>query len=311
MDRNRCIRVGSRGSRLALLQAEHIVRQLKRSHPGLEFAISKIRTTGDRARKAPLAQIGGQGVFTKELEEALLAGDIDLAVHSLKDVPTELSPQFRLAAVGMRADPRDVLISRSGARLAGLPKEASVGTGSLRRAIQLRALRPDIRICPLRGNIDTRLGKVERGELDGVVLAAAALLRLGWEEKIAEYLPIEHCLPAVGQGALAVEVRGEDAKMCELVAVLDHGPTRQSVAAERAFLQGLGGGCQAPIAALGVVADGSLKLEGMVSNTDGSKILWASQEGSPGAAEQVGRMLAHNFLEMGAGELIAGAGQWR
>jgi hydroxymethylbilane synthase len=291
-----------------VLQAEHIVWQLKQRHPDLEFTIEKVKTTGDRARKAPLAQIGGQGVFTKELEEALLAGDIDLAVHSLKDVPTEMSSQFRLAAVGMRADPRDVLISRSGACLAGLPKEASVGTGSLRRAIQLRALRPDIRIYPLRGNIDTRLGKVGRGELDGVVLAAAAMVRLGWVERIAEYLAIEHCLPAVGQGALAVEVRGKDAKMCELAAVCDHEPTRQSVAAERAFLQRLGGGCQAPIAALGVVADGSLKLEGMISNVDGSKTLRASQEGSPGAAEQVGRILAHNLLEMGAGELIAGAG---
>ena len=283
------------------------MQQLKRSYPDLEFAIEKIKTSGDRARKASLDRIGGQGVFVKELEEALLAGDIDLAVHSLKDMPTELSPKFKLAAVGMRADPRDVLISKSGACLAELSKGASLGTGSPRRSIQLKALRPDIQIRPLRGNIDTRVRKVHSGELDGAILAAAALLRLGWEEKIAEYLPIEDCLPAAGQGALAVEVRAEDAEMSELAAACNHGPTQQSVAAERAFLQGVGGGCRAPIAALGVVAEGSLRLEGMVASADGGKMLRASQEGSPAAAEQVGRTLAHKLLEMGARELMAGA----
>ena len=213
--------IGTRGSKLAMLQSESVLADLQGRHPNLEFAIEKITTKGDRYSKASLSQIGGKGVFVRELEKALLNGRIDLAVHSLKDMPTEPSSDFSLAAVGKRVDARDVLISRSGRRLTELPSGARLGTGSPRRTVQLRAYRPDLEVCPLRGNLDTRLRKVFSGELDGVIVAAAGLIRMGWQDRIADYLPVEHFVPAVGQGALAIETRKDNEEMINLVKKLD------------------------------------------------------------------------------------------
>lgn len=299
------ITVGSRGSKLALLQAKLIVQQLNQRYPDLEFYIKKIKTSGDRDRKASLDQIGEQGVFVKELEMALASGDIDMAVHSLKDMPTDLNAEFRLAATGMRIDARDAFISASGEPLSELPEGVRVGTGSQRRAVQLKAFRNDIQICPLRGNVDTRLNKLRAGELEGIIVAAAAMIRMGWQDKITEFLPVEFFLPAVGQGAIAVEIRALDEELAAMLSVVNDEPTWQSVHAERAFLSALGGGCRAPIAALGTVNGGTLRLEGMVASIDGNRVLQASESGSPAKPEQVGRLLAENLQALGAQEFIA------
>lgn len=301
----RSIIVGSRGSKLALLQTELVVQRLRESYHDLEFYVKRIKTSGDRNRTTSLAEIGGQGIFIKELEEALLSGEIDMAVHSLKDVPTELSSELKLAAVGMRIDARDAFLSKSGKPLSELPEGAFVGTGSERRAVQLRVYRPDIQIRPLRGNIDTRLSKLYSGELEGIIVAAAAMLRMGWGDRITEYLPIEFFLPSVGQGALAVETGAFDQELSGLLSVVNDEPTWQSVQAERAFLSALGGGCRAPIAALGTVADNSLHLEGMVTSSDGSRTLRAAEYGGPANHEKIGKLLAEKLLSLGARELIA------
>jgi hydroxymethylbilane synthase len=247
------------------------------------------------------------GVFVKELEEALLDGHIDLAVHSLKDMPTQIPEGLYLAAVTERNDPRDVLVSGE-KKLAELPSGAKIGTGSLRRAIQLGLCRPDLEVCSIRGNIDTRLRKVVKGEFDGVILAAAALKRLGWEDRISEYLPVKEFLPAVGQGALAVEARCDDGDLAEICANLNHMPTWQSIAAERAFLSALGGGCRAPIAALASVDGDVISVEGMVADAGKKEILRSSEEGSAAAPEETGARLAKKLLSMGADEFLAEAG---
>ena len=287
-----------------MLQAESVISELRRIRPHLELAIEKIKTRGDREYRASLAQIGGQGVFVKELEEALLAGAIDMAVHSIKDMPTVISPELELAAITERVDARDALVSRTGRGLMKLPSGATIGTGSQRRAIQLRTCRPGLQVCQLRGNVDTRLRKTYSGELDGVILAAAALVRLDWQDKITEYLPLESFLPAVGQGALAIEIRAGDTEMARLVSPLNHEPTWQSVSAERAFLRHLGGGCRAPIAALGIVKGDVLELRGMVASADGNRILRDREEGPATAPEQVGKLLAERMLQKGADRLI-------
>lgn len=302
---SRKIVVGSRGSKLALIQTESIVNRIKEKDPGIEVSIRHIVTRGDRDRHAQLDGMG-IGVFVKELEEALLDGRIDLAVHSLKDMPTEIPAGLRLAAILERLDPRDVLVSR-GERLAELAAGSRIGTGSLRRVVQLKACRPDLEVCSIRGNVDTRLRKVAGGEFDGVILAAAALKRLGWEDRISEYLPTEHFLPAVGQGALAIETRSDDEEVAEIVAPLNHPPTRQSITAERAFLSALGGGCRAPIAALGTVSGVVLRLEGMVADVRKRKLLCSSEEGDVTAPEELGAKLAQKLLAMGAGEFLAEA----
>jgi len=298
--------VGSRGSKLALIQAESVVAKIKEVNPHLQISISKIVTKGDRNRHTQLDQIDSVGVFVKELEEALLDGRIDLAVHSLKDMPTQIPPGLFLAAVTERFDPREVLVSRAG-RLAELAPGSRIGTGSFRRAVQLTAYRSDLEVGSIRGNVDTRLRKVSCGEFDGVILAAAAMVRLGWEEKITEYLPLEHFLPAVGQGALAIEMRLDNEESANPVFPINHLPTWQSVTAERAFLSALGGGCRAPIAALGTINGTTLKLEGMVVEASGKKILCASEEGSAILAEEVGVRLAQKMLGMGASEFITEA----
>jgi len=301
--RGTTIIVGSRGSKLALIQAESVAARIRELNPHLKISLIKIVTKGDRNRHTQLDQIAGVGVFVKELEEALLDNRIDIAVHSLKDVPTDIPPGLRLLAVTERLDPRDVLVSAS--RLDKLTSGSRIGTGSLRRAVQLTQYRPDLEVSSIRGNVDTRLRKVSSGEVDGVIVAAAALLRLGWEDKITEYLPLEYFLPAVGQGALVIETRLDDEEVAALVLPINHLPTWQSVVAERAFLSALGGGCRAPIAALGTVNGTSLKLEGMIAGASGKKMLYASEEGSAMSPEDVGVRLAQKMLEMGASDRVA------
>ena len=246
-------------------------------------------------------------MFVKELEEALLDNRIDIAVHSLKDMTTGLPQGLSLAAVTMRLDPRDILVSRYG-KLAELAPGSKIGTGSPRRAAQLLAYRPDLKVIGVRGNVDTRLNKVSSGELDGVIIAAAAVIRLGQESRITEYLPLESFLPAVGQGALGIEIRAEDEEMKELVYPLNHEPTQQSVVAERAFLQALGVGCRTPVAALGTMNGNTLTLHGMVATTNGSRVLQATEEGDSQAPEQVGNRLAQRMVDMGALQLITEVG---
>ncbi len=303
---SKSIVVGSRGSKLALIQAESVVARIRETNPGIKVSISHIVTQGDRDPHIQFDQMEEIGVFVKELEEALLDGRIDLAVHSLKDMPTQIASGLCLAAVTERLDPRDVLVSR-GERLVELAYGAKIGTGSLRRTVQLSVCRPDLEICGIRGNVDTRLRKVADGEFDGVILAAAALKRLGWENRISEYLPTEHSLPAVGQGTLAIETRLDDSKVVKIALPLNHRPTWQSITAERAFLSALEGGCRAPIAALGTINGTILKLEGMVADVGRKKILLSSEEGSNTAPEELGRRLAQKLIAMGAAEFLAEA----
>ena len=296
--------VGSRSSRLAVLQAKELMGQLRNAMPELELSLVKIKTQGDKDRKSPLIQIGGRGVFVKELEDALLGGEIDIAVHSLKDMPSQLAPGLQIAAVPVRRDPRDALVSASGRTLAQLPPGARIGTGSQRRAVELQAFRPDLKICPLRGNVDTRVNKVRSGELDGIIVAAAALERMGWRDKATEYLPIEIFMPAACQGALGVEVRAGDGA-ATTVALVNDEASWQTTTAERAFLRTLGGGCRSAIAAIARVEDNdTLHIEGMVAGTLSRKTIRAKLSGLSQMPEQLGERLAQKMLDMGAGKLI-------
>ena len=304
MNVRRRIVVGSRGSKLALVQAECVAAKIREVNTNIEVSIEPVVTKGDRNRHMQLDHMEGIGVFVKELEEALLDGKIDVAVHSLKDVPTQIPQGLCLAAVTKRLDPRDVLASRM-ERLAELAPGSRIGTGSLRRVVQLAVNCPGLEPCNIRGNVDTRLRKVADGELDGVILAASALKRLGLEDRISEYLPVEHFLPAVGQGALAIEMRLGDKDIAELISPINHLPTWQGTSAERAFLSALGGGCRAPIAALGVMNGATLKLEGMVADSSLKKMLHASEESSTSSPEQLGVGLAQKLLSMGGAEFTA------
>ena len=296
--------VGSRGSKLALIQAEFVAARIREVNSDVEVSIEKVVTEGDRKRHVLLEHMEGIGFFVKELEEALLDGRIDMAVHSLKDMPTQIPSGLCLVAVTERLDPRDILVSR-GESLAKLASGGRIGTGSPRRAVQLNACRPDLEAISIRGNVDTRMRKVANGECDGVILAAAALKRLGCEERINEYLSTEQFLPAVGQGVLAIEMRSGDIEVEKIVLPLNDLRTWQSVIAERTFLDALGGGCRAPIAALGTVNGVSLKLEGMVADVRRGKILHSSAEGSNTLPEELGLRLAQKLLDMGGGELLA------
>ncbi len=299
--------VGSRGSKLAVLQAELVLHALQRLHPEIEFSHRSITTAGDRNVQAPLEVIGGEGIFVKELEQALLQNEIDLAVHSLKDMPTVLAEGLTLAAVPVREDPRDTLITSNGQKLVDLPPGSVIGTGSARGAVEIQALRRDLEIRPLRGNMDTRLKKATTGEFAGVILAAAALSRLGWQQHVTEYLPADHFLPAVGQGALGIETRASDRFTIEMVRQLDHPPSHVCVLAERAFLKGMGGGCRAPIAALATTSDGHLQLKGMVAGVKTYRILRDTENGPVASAEELGLRLARRLLEQGAAQLITEA----
>jgi hydroxymethylbilane synthase len=297
------VAVGSRRSKLAMLQSRSMIVELSSIHPGLEFDLVEITTMGDRHRDVSLEVLGGEGVFVKELEEALLDGRIDMAVHSAKDMPTEVPDGLCLAATPRRVDPRDVFVSRSG-RLADLAPGASIGTGSQRRAVQIAAQRPDLDIRGLRGNVDTRLKKVSSGVFDGILLAAAALIRLGLEEHITEYLSPDVVVPAVAQGSLGIETRAGDDRMAGIVAPLNHEPTWHAVIAERVFLKALGGGCRAPIAAFGSVEAGRLYMRGMVADPAGKTILRHDIEGNASDPEETGNVLAHELIEMGAADLV-------
>jgi hydroxymethylbilane synthase len=290
--------IASRGSQLALWQAHWVRRQLAAS--GIETSIEIIKTTGDKITGVPLAQVGTKGLFTKEIEEALLDQRADLAVHSLKDLPTELPAGLILAGVPAREDPRDAIVGR---RLVELPPGAKVGTSSLRRAAQLRKLRPDLVVESVRGNLDTRLRKLDEGRWDAIVLAAAGLRRLGWSDRIAEVLAPEVMCPAVGQGALALESREKGAGK-DACAALDHAETRAAVTAERAVLAGLGGGCQVPIGAHAKVEGGRLRLLAIVASPDGSELVQAESQGSATDAAALGRDLATELLGRGARRIL-------
>ncbi|MFQ6020274.1 MAG: hydroxymethylbilane synthase [Dehalococcoidia bacterium] len=303
----RSFRIGTRGSRLALRQTEIVLKALRRLHPGASFEVRPVRTAGDQQARASLSEIGGRGVFVTELERELLRGDIDIAVHSLKDLPSEETAGLLIAAVCRREDARDALIAREGRKLAGLPAGASVGTGSPRRAAQVRAARPDLRLADIRGNVDTRIRKVQAGEVDAVVLAAAGLARLGWLGRASEVIPPEVMLPAVGQGALALQVRADDAGAIDLARAVDDAPTRQATAAERAFLRRLGGGCQAAIAAFAETDGEELRLRGLVAAAGEGGLLRGEVRGATAEAEDLGAALAESLLARGASALLATA----
>ncbi|MCR4418842.1 MAG: hydroxymethylbilane synthase [Clostridia bacterium] len=305
MARKTRITIGTRGSELARRQADYVGRELLRYWPGLEVSFRIVRTRGDKLSDVPLAKIGGRGVFVKELEQALLAGQVDLAVHSLKDLPTEPTPGLILAAVTERADPRDALVCPAGLKFSALPPGARLGTASLRRQAQLRHWRPDLVLEDLRGNIPTRLLRMQERRLDGIVVAAAALERLGLADRITEYLSHEICLPAAGQGALALQARAGDEAILELVRPLHHAPTGAAVTAERAFLAALQGGCQVPAAAHAYVEEGALYLEGLVAGADGRELIRGERHGAVRDAESLGRALAGELLARG-GEGILG-----
>lgn len=291
--------IGSRGSQLALWQARWIQAQLESR--GLESRIRIIRTTGDTISGVPLPQVGAKGLFTKEIEEALLNGDVDLAVHSLKDLPVDLPPGLTLAAIPEREDPRDVLVGR---RLDELAPGAKVGTGSLRREAQLRAVRPGLAIEPVRGNVDTRLRKLAAGQFDAIVLAAAGLRRLGLAEHIAEVLDPGVMCPAVGQGALAVETRADRSAGWEACSALDHAATRSAVTAERAVLAALGGGCQVPVGANATVEDGQLFLRAVAISPDGSHLVRQEARGPAADAALIGNETGARLLAAGARRIL-------
>jgi len=304
----RPLRIGSRGSILAQWQAE-TVRERLAQMAGVPAEIVFIKTSGDRFQQAEVSQIGLKGVFIKELEDALLEGRVDLAVHSMKDVPTEIPPGLAFPAICQREDVRDCLVTASGARLDDLPAGARVGTSSLRRQSQLRHHRPDLDLRNLRGNVDTRLRKLERGEYDAIVLAKAGLDRLGWSSRITEAISTEISLPAVGQGALGIEARADDGKVLEVLARLDHAETRTAVMAERTLLAELEGGCQVPLGAWGRMEESELVLEACVLSVDGADYIRKRAAGSPREPEALGRDLAQSLLAAGADRILRLAGR--
>ena len=329
------LRLGTRGSLLALAQARWVRERLEASRPGLSVGLVIIRTRGDRVLDSPLYHVGGKGLFIKEIEEALLRGEIDLAVHSVKDVPAELPAGLHLAAFPEREDPRDVLISRGGLPLDMLPPGALVGTSSLRRQAQILALRPDLEVRPLRGNVDTRLRKLDEAQVDAIVLASAGLCRLGLAEspgsqsgneprakthdlqtsqvhggraahigRAMQFLDPEAMIPAVGQGALGLECRQDDAVVNRLLEPLNHGPTSIAVSAERSFLHRLGGGCQVPVAAYACISDDKLLMHAMAARPDGTQMARGRREAPLAQAEAAGASLAEELLEKGAGRIL-------
>ena len=315
--------IGTRGSALSRWQTGWVQQRLQAAWPGLICEIQYVTTAGDRDPEAPLPEIGGKGLFTGELENALRGDEVDLAVHSLKDLPVEASPGLTLGAICEREDARDVLAARKSEPLMDLPSGARVGTSSLRRKAQLLAARPDLEVLPMRGNVDTRLRKLREGHYEAIALAAAGLLRLKLEDAITEYLPFDVMLPAPGQGAMAAQCRAGDARILELLAPLDDPDSRQTTSAERAFLKALGGGCATPVAAYAHLSPspdhasrsgsgegaggwgrGLLHLTGLVASLDGRQIIRVSGHGPGSDAEALGRRLAEQALAEGAGELL-------
>lgn len=298
------LRVGTRGSKLALAQTNWVVNQIRARYPEVQIEKVIIKTKGDKILDVPLAKIGGKGLFVKEIEEALLRKEIDFAVHSMKDVPSELPEGLGIVAIPEREDPRDVFVGRELKSLSELPEGAKVGTSSLRRQAQLKRLRPDLEILPLRGNVDTRLRKLSEGQYEAIILAEAGLKRLGLDVE-REPLSPEIMLPAVGQGVLAIEAREEDVETREILASLHHPKTALCAQAERAFLKRLQGGCQVPLAAHATLTDGLLVIEGFIADTEGRRFYRERLEGSPEEGEALGIKLAEILLERGGQEILA------
>lgn len=296
--------LGTRGSKLAVHQSEWVQAQLHALAPHVTVTLRRIQTSGDKILDVPLAQIGGKGLFVKEIEEALLSGEIDLAVHSMKDVPTELPEGLAILCVPPREDPRDALISRNGQFFTDLPLGARIGTSSLRRQSQLLHARPDLTIAMLRGNLDTRLKKLREGQFDAIVLAAAGLRRLEWEQEITEYLAPKISLPAIGQGALGIEGRRDDLFIRSLLSGLNHAPSQTAVRAERALLHRLQGGCQVPIAAHATLVGTRVTLEGLVASVDGKELIRDRAEGSLEDPESIGIQLAEQLLACGGDRIL-------
>jgi hydroxymethylbilane synthase len=299
------LRIATRKSPLAMWQAEHVAAALTAAHPGLRVEIVGMSTQGDRILDAPLAKVGGKGLFVKELELGMLNGEADIAVHSLKDVPVELPAGLHLAAILEREDPRDAFVSNRFASLDDLPQGACVGTSSLRRQCQLAERRPDLRIEPLRGNVNSRLAKLDAGDYDAIILAAAGLIRLGFASRIRSRITAEQSLPAIGQGAIGIECRIDDPRVNALIAPLHHEETALRVRAERAMNSRLHGGCQVPIAGFATLTDGRLQLRGLVGDPDGSRVLRADAEGPQDDPETLGTAVADALLAQGAGAILS------
>lgn len=296
--------IGSRGSPLARWQANWIQSQLQEFHEGLQVEIKIIKTSGDKIQDVPLAKIGGKGLFVKEIEEALIRREVDIAVHSMKDVPVKLPFELGIAVVTERETPFDAFVSRDGTQLADLPENARIGTGSLRRSAQLKRYRADLEIVPLRGNIDTRLKKLESENLDGIILAGAGLRRMGWQDKITHLVDPEIILPAMGQGAVGIETRLRDFDTMGLLIDLDHEDTHLALEAERACVKRLGGGCQVPIGAYATINGDALKVKGLVASLDGKTLVRAEKEGTSSDAESLGYELAADLLRQGADKIL-------
>lgn len=297
--------IGTRGSKLALWQAQFVAGKIQERYPGIEVSLKRVVTTGDKILDVPLAKIGGKGLFTKELENEMLAGEIDLAVHSLKDMPTELPTGLTLAVITRRVDAGDALISPRYRTVDALPRGAKVGTSSLRRRAQLLQYRPDLQIVDLRGNLDTRLKKLETHDLDAILLAVAGLKRLNWQQHITEVLPQEICLPAVGQGALAIETREGDRDVLAALEFLNDRETRVAVTAERAYLKEVEGGCQVPVGVYGSVSGQRLTLEAAILTVDGTRQVRDKICGSCSEAAALGTALAKRMLAAGGREILA------
>ncbi|NIQ02937.1 MAG: hydroxymethylbilane synthase [Nitrospinaceae bacterium] len=298
------IRIGTRGSPLALWQAHWIKAQLETVHEDLTVELVKIKTSGDKIQDVPLAKVGGKGLFTKEIEESMLKYGTDIAVHSMKDVPVRFPPGLGLSVVTEREDPRDVLVSRNHVTLDDLPKGAKVGTGSFRRTTQLLAYRPDLSVVPMRGNLETRLKKLETEGLDAVILAAAGLIRMDMADRISQFIEPEIMLPGGGQGAVGIESRKEDLAVMNRIFPLDHEDSHTALEAERGFLKRLEGGCQVPIGVYAIVDNEMIRLRGLVGSLDGKQIIRGEQTGSTEDPEELGFQLAGELLEKGADKIL-------
>ena len=301
---DKILRIGTRSSKLAIAQSEWIKGEIIARHPDVQVELVMIKTKGDKILDSPLSKLGGKGLFIKEIEEALLRKEVDLAVHSIKDVPADLPEGLYLPVFPEREDPRDAFISINYNSIVDLPKGAKVGTGSLRRSSQLSNIRPDLDVISIRGNVDTRLRRLESGDLQAVILAAAGLKRLGLSDKIRQILPSDDFLPAIGQGSLGLEVRQDDNSIIDLLNFLNHKPTELTIKAERAFLRRLEGGCQIPIAGHGILEGDNILLKGMVSELDGSRVIRDEVKGPKDQPKELGSTLAEHLLASGADDIL-------
>ncbi len=298
------IRIGTRASQLALAQSKWVIDRISAKYPDIRVDVVTIKTKGDRIIDTPLSTIGGKGLFVKEIEEALTRNDIDVAVHSLKDVPAELPDNLYIGIIPEREDPHDVMISKDNIPLEDLPEGSCIGTSSLRRSAQLLHHRPDLKIVPLRGNLDTRIRKLDTADIQAIVVAAAGLKRIGFKDRITQSFSFDLMLPAIGQGALGLELRRDDQKIRDILSFLDHDTTRLTAEAERSFLMELKGGCRLPVAGLARFKNDSLSLDGLVANLDGSTIFRDVIIGPPESPRELGATLAHRLLDAGARKIL-------